>query len=265
MIRAFHQLNPKQYQERVKKSLEETQNKMYSLIEWKNKRLFLLPFDELTDAEKKLLFNDDTLQQQVKEYQLLSSQAQELEKLSSQWDKLDGSNYLSEAEKRIIDSWKAAKEAVASRANTLWAAAVANAWKAWLSSNQALKALADLTENVFTQQQQIEQQTQSQLAWIAWTKAQLAQQRAAMMNQWLLANQQNASWSKSPSWSLSRSPSWSLSRSPSWSLSSWWSPSSSPSLWYYKKALETQTNRKPMNIMEDYQEWLKIRKKLLWK
>jgi hypothetical protein len=53
-----------------------------------------------------------------------------------------------------------------------------------------LKALADLTENTFAQQQQIQQQTDAQLAGIAGTQAQTAQQRTAMMNQQLLAEKQ---------------------------------------------------------------------------
>ncbi len=261
MIRSFHQIDPKKYQSKVKETLQNTQDQMNAIVEWKNKRLFLLPFDQLDENEKKILFNDDNLQNQVKEYQNLSSQVSELQKLSSQRDKLDGTNYIWEAEKRTIESGKAAKEAVASRANTLWAAAVANAGKAGLSSNQWLKSLATLTENVFSQQQQIEQQTQAQLWWLAANKAQIAQQRATMMNQQLLADKQakeQVAMQKELMKYQDELNRWVTSNSSSWSSSSSSNTNSAA-----VNALETQANKKkkwsPINIMQDYQAWIKFK------
>ena len=274
MIRTFHQIDPKKYQSRVKEALQNTQDQMNALVEWKNKRLFLLPFDELNETEKKILFNDNELQKQVREYQNLSSQLSELQKLSSLRDKLDGTDYIWEAERRTIESGKAAKEAIASRANALWAAAVANAGKAWLSSNQSLKSLANLTENVFSQQQQIEQQTQAQLSWLAANKAQLAQQRAAMMNQQLLAEKQARDQVAMQKELMDYQKE--LSR---WSSRSywWWMPKYSTNTnSAAMNALETQANIKNtwttdetkkrkwslLNIMQDYQQWIKTKNNL---
>jgi hypothetical protein len=59
------------------------------LAEGKNPRLFSVPFNDLSDAEKKIIFNNPQLQSEITEYNSLNKQITDLESLHSQWSKLD--------------------------------------------------------------------------------------------------------------------------------------------------------------------------------
>lgn len=189
-MQTLHNLNPKEYKNKLQTALSSVRQKQYMLAEGKNPRLFSVPFNDLSDAEKKIIFNNPQLQSEITEYNSLNKQITDLESLHSQWSKLDWTDHLELAKQQVIAWADAAKDAVASSAISLWAAAVANAGAAGLSNNQALKSLADITDKVASQQSQIESQAQTQLAWINTNAAQIWAQRTAQMTQQLLAEKQ---------------------------------------------------------------------------